>query len=240
MKPALAVLVIAFVVVVAACQIAFAETADELDKKGEQAYKARKYEKAVEWYTKALELDPHRQTTMYCRGVNLYLLRKFAGALKDLEKVKSTEGLDHKALYYIGLIQTKKKRHNEAFDAFKAAYGIKKDVKYAVGAFESAQEAGKLLDAIFYAQRVLDLDKKNEDAHYFLDHVHHGASTRLQHHETTRRIDEFNAYVKNMQGKYGFPEVIIHKDSGMTTVDTLHQLFKACQANRTPCETALS
>jgi tetratricopeptide (TPR) repeat protein len=61
--------------------LSFAETATELNEKGEAAYKAKDYAKAVEYYTEVLKLEPNRHETIYARGVNYYKLKRYDEAL---------------------------------------------------------------------------------------------------------------------------------------------------------------
>src|SRR5208283_3419385 len=92
------------VVVLTACYVmSWADTAKELHAKGEEAYKAKKYEKAVEYYTEALKIEPKRYETVYSRGVNYYKLAEYEKALQDFSQVKDIKGMDHQAWHYIGL-----------------------------------------------------------------------------------------------------------------------------------------
>ena len=85
--------------------LSWAETGKELHVKGEEAYEVKKYEKAVEYYTEALKLDPGRHETVYARGVNYYKLGKSNQALVDFSTLTSIKDIDHHSWNYIGMIQ---------------------------------------------------------------------------------------------------------------------------------------
>jgi tetratricopeptide (TPR) repeat protein len=94
-------------VLLACCCLSWAETAKELQAKGEEAYKAKQYQKAVEFYTEALKIEPERHETVYSRGVNYYKLGKRDQALADFNALTSVKDIDHHAWNYIGLIHSR-------------------------------------------------------------------------------------------------------------------------------------
>jgi tetratricopeptide (TPR) repeat protein len=114
--------VCAVLVAVLGCwSLSCAENAEEWHAKGETAYKAKQYGKAVECYTEVLNLEPNRHETTYTRGVNYYKLGKYGDALADFKKVKDEKKIDHHALNYMGLIYARTGEKAKAFTAFKKA-----------------------------------------------------------------------------------------------------------------------
>ncbi|MGB6063487.1 MAG: tetratricopeptide repeat protein [Desulfomonilaceae bacterium] len=122
---------------VAYCCSSWAETAQELHAKGEDAYKAQKYKQAVEYYTEALKIEPERHETIYCRGVNYHKLGEWDKALTDFEKLTSVKGIDHHAWHHIGLIHLGEWELNEAKGKHKEARG---NLRETIGAFKKAFE----------------------------------------------------------------------------------------------------
>src|SRR5271157_1621984 len=150
----------------ACSSLLWAETAKELHVKGEEAHKAKNYEKAVEYYTEALKIEPKRYETLYSRGVNHYKLAEYEKALLDFSQLKDIKGIDHHAWHYIGLIYTKDEKYPEALVAFKKAANLQpKNVLYCLN---SARTAAKMKDwkaAEFLYDRALKLDPKNDEAY---------------------------------------------------------------------------
>lgn len=66
--------------------VASAQSAKELLRKAQSAYKGRQYEKAAELAGKAIEVDPKNAEACYIRGAARNSLRRLKGAFADLNK----------------------------------------------------------------------------------------------------------------------------------------------------------
>jgi len=95
---------------VAAC----AQSAEELNDKGKAAYVENRYQDAVTHYTKALEVDPTLQKTLFNRVLAYYRLNKWQEAREDLRAAVSAKPQDHEAIFYIGLSYFGEGKYSEA------------------------------------------------------------------------------------------------------------------------------
>ncbi len=158
------------IAVLVSCGLSFAETDKEFNDKGEAAYKAKDYAKAVEYYTEVLNLEPNRHETIYARGVNYYKLKKYDDALVDFIKVKDVKKIDHHALNYIGLIYMAKEDYPAAFNAFKGAVDLEpKGLLYCLNAARASVKTRDRLIAMRYYKWALQIDPKNKEAITYLD-----------------------------------------------------------------------
>ncbi len=105
---------------VAAC----AQSADEWNAQGKAAYSENRYEEAVKLYTKALEIDPKLQKTLFNRGLAYYRLNKWQEARADLRAAVSAKPQDQEAIFYIGLSYFGEGKYAEAAAQFDKAADI--------------------------------------------------------------------------------------------------------------------
>jgi tetratricopeptide (TPR) repeat protein len=158
-----------FVALLVCWSLSIAETAKEFQDKGETAYKAKDYAKAVECYTEALKFEPNRHDTIYARGVNYYMLKKYDDALADFNRVKDVKKIDHHALNYIGLIHNEKKEYRGALDAFTGAVSLEpKSAAYSLNAARAAVQADSLASAMAYYKKALKIDPSNKEADRYI------------------------------------------------------------------------
>jgi tetratricopeptide (TPR) repeat protein len=170
---------ILFSMVLACGSLAWAETAQELHAKGEEAYRAKQYKKAVEFYSEALKMEPERHETIYCRGINYYKLAEWDQALADFVKLTGIKGIDHHAWNQIGLIHSGKWELNEAkgklkearedlketMDAFKKAFELQpSNVEYCLQIARTAVNMKTWHTAETFYGRALKLDSDNREA----------------------------------------------------------------------------
>lgn len=152
------------------CCLSWAETSQDFHRKGEEAYKAKDYVRAVEYYTEALKIQPERHETIYARGVNYYKLKRYDEALADFNRVKDVKKIDHHALNYIGLICNDKREYRGALNAFMGAVNLEpKSVVYCLDAARAAVQANSPANAIAYYKKALKIDPTNKEAHKYIN-----------------------------------------------------------------------
>jgi tetratricopeptide (TPR) repeat protein len=150
-------------------EVASAETADELDSKGQTAYRSGKYSEAVRFQSEALSIDPERHSSRYRRGVSLYHLGQYSPALADFQALRRVRDLNHLAFYHVGLIHSDRGDHVGALLAFQEALRIKPDKSYALNAARSARALDDKASAIIHYQDVLVFDGKNLEARSYIE-----------------------------------------------------------------------
>eukprot|EP01117_Protostelium_nocturnum_P008231 TRINITY_DN2937_c0_g1_i1.p1 TRINITY_DN2937_c0_g1~~TRINITY_DN2937_c0_g1_i1.p1 ORF type:complete len:557 (-),score=247.91 TRINITY_DN2937_c0_g1_i1:105-1775(-) len=102
------------------------KTSEEFKEKGNAAYKAKKFDEAIELYTKAYEASPKNITCLTNRAAVYIEQAKYAEAIADCEKAIE-EGRSHmvdykliaKAYQRIGNVHMKTKNFSEAVEAYK-------------------------------------------------------------------------------------------------------------------------
>lgn len=91
---------------------------------GNELYKQGQFDKAVEAYQKALDINPNNQIARYNLAAAKYRLQKFEEAQKDytLSAEKSTDpSLKSKSVYNEGVALTKQKKLLESIASYKQA-----------------------------------------------------------------------------------------------------------------------
>jgi len=100
-------------------------SAQQLIKAGEAARKARRYEEALEWYRRAVRLEPHRGDPWYYAGLAWEGMERWEEALAAYERavaVGSFTGVHHSSPYYrMGVIYQWRLEPRQV-DAALAAY----------------------------------------------------------------------------------------------------------------------
>ena len=104
----------------------WAESAEEWNAKGKEAYRAQNYEEAHKYYSKALEIDPKMQKALFNRALNYYRLKKYEETRSDLAAVLAIDPKDHEAVFYTGLTYFGQGKYKEAFDQFREGRGNRK------------------------------------------------------------------------------------------------------------------
>lgn len=218
-------------------------TAQELHAKGEAAYNAKDYAKAIELYTEALKLEPDRHETIYSRGVNYYKLKKYDEALADFSKVKGIPKTDRHALNYIGLIHTQKKDHRPAYVAFKEASALDpKNLLYCLNAARAAASCGERADALLRYKQALQIDSKNDEAGRYVKSRHAEIDKK-----TAEKEDQAQGASLATQNPYGFPLVHLYRvehSGGMGSraipyIDGLLELFRYCRTHNIGADKAI-
>ena len=79
----------------------------ELVEEANSYYQVKNYLKAIELYTKAIELNPHSQTGFYNRGVCYSKIGDYVNSIKDYTKVIELEPNWYKGYTSRGVVYTK-------------------------------------------------------------------------------------------------------------------------------------
>lgn len=140
------------------------DTAAQWNKEGNKAFRAKKYEEAVAFYSNALQADSQCVQALYNRGLAYYRLGQINNAWNDLTKVHEVNPDHHKAANLLGLIELKRGYYDAAFGKFRQAAQTKEKSKYFFNAALAAYKAGFYDVAIEYGRDALVADPKNERA----------------------------------------------------------------------------
>ncbi|PRP76398.1 stress-induced protein sti1-like protein (ISS) [Planoprotostelium fungivorum] len=99
---------------------------DEYKEKGNAAYKAKKFDEAIDLYTKSFEANNKNITALTNRAAVLVEQSKFDEAIADCEKAIEVGRANYadykliaKAFQRIGNVHTKTKKYDEAVEAYK-------------------------------------------------------------------------------------------------------------------------
>jgi Ca-activated chloride channel homolog len=90
--------------------------------KGNEAYIKGDFDKAVEWYQKALSKDAGNNTAKYNLGVTLFRQKKYkeaAASFRDASVSEEDKGQRAQVLYNTGVALAKEDKLPEAIEAFK-------------------------------------------------------------------------------------------------------------------------
>ncbi len=95
--------------------------AERLKLEGNEAMRAEKFDEAVQFYTKALEIDPSNQV-FYCNRAAAHSKKSdFYAAVEDCRRAIDMDPTYGKAYGRMGLAYSSVEKHKEAVDCFKKA-----------------------------------------------------------------------------------------------------------------------
>lgn len=100
---------------------AYAQSAEEWNAKGKEAYSQNQYEESVKLYSKALQIDPAYHKALFNRGLANYRLSRWQEARADLSAAISVNPKDHEAVFYRGLSYFGEGKYTEAAAQFDKA-----------------------------------------------------------------------------------------------------------------------
>jgi tetratricopeptide (TPR) repeat protein len=114
-------------------------------KRGETSLKNKQYKQAVEDLNKALGFNSTDGSIHYNLGLAYLLMNNYDAAESALMKAAELLPNNADTFQQLGYIYEKKKQYNKALDAYKKAYGLKKDpqVKAGIERVTQAMEAPK-------------------------------------------------------------------------------------------------
>ena len=136
---------------------------DELIKKGDDAYKAQKYNDAIDYYTKAVVFTPQDKVTML-KIANLYkLVGNNTKALSFYNKILTLDAKNTDAYFNKGLILASQKNYDECIQCFEKVIELSPDYPYAyysLGlAYEQKEDIDKALE-YYYLYSGIEKDEK--------------------------------------------------------------------------------
>ena len=136
---------------------------DELIKKGDEAYKAQKYNDAIDYYTKAVVFTPQDKVTML-KIANLYkLVGNNTKALNFYNKILTLDAKNTDAYFNKGLILASQKNYDECIQCFEKVIELSPDYPYAyysLGlAYEQKEDIDKALE-YYYLYSGIEKDEK--------------------------------------------------------------------------------
>jgi tetratricopeptide (TPR) repeat protein len=91
--------------------------------------KTQVYNQAINYYNKALALDPNNTAAMTNKGIVLIKLAKYDGALKLFDKVLNISSDNAPALFYKGTALDKLGIHNIAIKYYSNAHSVDPNYK---------------------------------------------------------------------------------------------------------------
>ena len=89
--------------------------------KGNEHYYKKEYAKAIDWYDKALKIDPNNVFALYSKGVALKNLGKIEEAIEGFDKILKIDPNNVEALVIKGLGLANLRRHEEAIQVYDKA-----------------------------------------------------------------------------------------------------------------------
>ena len=98
-----------------------ASKANDYNNKGLDYYNVKNYEKSLEWFDKALEIDPTFTYALHNKGLALSELKRDEEAIKWYDKALEIDPTFAKALYNKGLALSGLNRNQEALEWFDKA-----------------------------------------------------------------------------------------------------------------------
>ncbi len=140
----------------------WAESAEEWNAKGKEAYRAQNYEEAHKYYSKALEIDPKMQKALFNRALNYYRLKKYEETRSDLAAVLAIDPKDHEAIFYTGLTYFGQGKYKEAFDHFEKAAELERLPLYLLNCAAARYNTSKYHATIQYCKMALRLNPEEE------------------------------------------------------------------------------
>lgn len=141
------------------------ETKSQLVKKGNEAYKEKRYQTALENYQKAQIKNPDSPVIRFNSADALYELNEYRDAERAYEKVNSRRSLETedktllaKSLYNYGNVQYRLGQFDKAMDAYKKVLDLTPDDADAKYNLELLQEMKKAFD-----KKHSERQKQNKD-----------------------------------------------------------------------------
>ncbi len=174
-----------FIIVCVGARPIWAESAEEWNLKGKEAYRAQNYETAQKYYSKAIEVDPKMEKAFFNRALNYYRMKKYDETRSDLVKALSIEPKDHEAIFYTGLAYFGQGKYTEAYKEFEKAAEIERSPLYLMNAAAARYNASLFHAAIQECKIALRLNPE-EDLKFKINELMTKAEDKLK--EERQRI----------------------------------------------------
>ncbi len=140
-----------------------AQSARQYFKVGKEYSEKKKYEEAVEQFSKAIELDPDLDKALIERATTFIILKEYEKAISDLERAIVFNEKDHTLYYSVGELYYKIGNNNESLSMLNRAVFLKGNYleAYTLRA-DVLMELGYFSQALLNCQKCLKLEKSAE------------------------------------------------------------------------------
>ncbi|MDL2231557.1 DUF4919 domain-containing protein [Porphyromonadaceae bacterium OttesenSCG-928-L07] len=136
----------------------FSQTADEWKKLGNTAMDSADYDKAIEYYQKAIETDSTYFDAHYNLGGAFARKHEFEKAIEAYQKAMTIDDTDADCYFALGTVYSNLKEYRKAIDFFKQGLELKPDSPYEYSFLGYLyQENGQYIYSIFYAKKAAQL-----------------------------------------------------------------------------------
>ena len=143
------------------------ESETEIIEIGTGFLESFKYKKAIEFFTRAIEINPSNSQTFELRGIAWYRILEIENALADISKAIELDKQNHNAWYNKGEILKYKKHYTEAELCYKEAdYIYPGSFFYITGLIQTSLALKKYPEAIKYCNQILKEEPADHIALY--------------------------------------------------------------------------
>jgi tetratricopeptide (TPR) repeat protein len=108
----------------------WASTADEYVRAGYQSFVSRSWDKAIDSYTKAIELNPRNADAYFQRGLACDMANRLDDAIKDYEKTLELSANHYLAMEYLAKLYEAKGNYENAVDLYARSLPLVDDPKW--------------------------------------------------------------------------------------------------------------
>jgi stress-induced-phosphoprotein 1 len=150
--------------------------AEELKKKGNEVYKQRKFEEAVELYAQAAELDPDNMLLLTNKAAALFEMGKYDESIKECEKALEVGGRNRapfghvaKAFVRMGNCNVRLENFAEAIRCYEKALTNERDAA-TLDLLRKAEKLKEEKDKRDYLSPELSLKAREEGNQHFKTH----------------------------------------------------------------------
>ncbi len=139
--------------------------ANRLFERGMAFFKLGEYHIAIEFFDKALEIDPEFKLALNNKGASLMMLGRFDEAIKCYDKLLELNPNHHLALSNKGFCLTKLGKYEEAIESFDKLIGIDSNNYLAwINKGSTLMSMKKLEEAVECYEKALGLNPESEEA----------------------------------------------------------------------------
>lgn len=156
------------IIIIATSQIISACGEKDQSEIGDQYYNSGEYEKAINAYTKFLELKPANEVALYNRGRAYEELGKYEKSIKDFKKVLELNPKSENAILSIGKDYYRQEDFESAAFQFEKAYKINdKNAQAALLLARANHKSGEIDKAMEFYNKAINLDKNYGEAYMY-------------------------------------------------------------------------
>jgi tetratricopeptide (TPR) repeat protein len=138
---------------------------DALNKKGEDLHRLGRYQEAIEYYDRALEIEPNDALVWYNKGTTLGSLEKYDESIENFDRALAIDPNYVSALYNKGIALLHLGRYEEALEYHDRALAIDPNhVKALISNGLALRNLERYNEAIEYYDKALAIDPNNVNA----------------------------------------------------------------------------